>query len=177
METELFVHFAEIAGVFVGFGALISLRSSQLTDLHDVVYLQGVLLLGLWVVIAGLVPVNVSRYGVQGHPLWLSCAAVALATWAIGVIAFNRTPDSRAFPKRPEPLDRVFPIVGVPLHLVLAGSMILVVVGARPSVDEALYITGLTAGVVFAGWTLLALVLSQRHDPGQERAAADDEAT
>jgi hypothetical protein len=24
METELFVHFAEIAGVFVGFGALIS---------------------------------------------------------------------------------------------------------------------------------------------------------
>jgi hypothetical protein len=55
--------------------------------------------------------------------------------------------------------------------------VILVVVGARPSVDEALYITGLTAGVVFAGWTLLALVLSQRHDPGQERTAADDQAT
>gem|GEM_PF-6981821 len=29
METDLFVHFAEIAGVFVGFGALISLRSAR----------------------------------------------------------------------------------------------------------------------------------------------------
>jgi hypothetical protein len=33
METELFVHFAEIAGVFVGFGALISMRSAHVTDM------------------------------------------------------------------------------------------------------------------------------------------------
>ncbi|GGM87624.1 hypothetical protein GCM10009721_10720 [Terrabacter tumescens] len=43
METELFVHFAEIAGVFVGSGALISLRSTHVTDVHDVVYLQAAL--------------------------------------------------------------------------------------------------------------------------------------
>lgn len=47
METELFVHFAEIAGVFVGFGALISLRGARPTDPHDVVYLQAVLIRGL----------------------------------------------------------------------------------------------------------------------------------
>lgn len=35
METELFMHYAEIAGVFVGFGALISMRSARPTDLHD----------------------------------------------------------------------------------------------------------------------------------------------
>lgn len=47
METELFMHYAEIAGVFVGFGALISLRSARPTDLHDVMYLRGLLGVGL----------------------------------------------------------------------------------------------------------------------------------
>ncbi len=47
METELFVHFAEIADVFVGFGALISVRSAQPSDAHDVVYLRAVLGIGL----------------------------------------------------------------------------------------------------------------------------------
>lgn len=43
MDTELFVHFAEIAGVFVGFGALISQRSPRPADPHEVVYLRAVL--------------------------------------------------------------------------------------------------------------------------------------
>jgi hypothetical protein len=46
VDIELFVHFAEIAGVFVGFGALISLRSANVTDIHDVVYLKAVVFAG-----------------------------------------------------------------------------------------------------------------------------------
>jgi hypothetical protein len=48
VEPELFVHFAEISAIFVGFGALISLCSARPTDTHDVVYLQAVLGLGIW---------------------------------------------------------------------------------------------------------------------------------
>jgi hypothetical protein len=171
METELFVHFAEIAGVFVGFGALISVRSAQVTDLHDVIYLQGVLGLGIWVVISALLPIAVNRYGVDDHALWLSCALVAIAVWAIFMIVYTRTPDTRAyyastrFSKSSEPVDRIFPLVGLPLHIVIAGSMALIVIGIWPDHDEALYVTGLTAGVVFAGYTLLALVMSQKHQP------------
>ena len=167
METDLFVHFAEIAGVFVGFGALISMRSAHLTDLHDVIYLQGVLGIGVWVVIAALVPIAVSRYGVNDHALWLASAVVALALWVTFVVIYSRTPDSRAF-SGSEPLDRLFPIVGVPLHSVIAGSMLLVIVSVWSGVDEALYVTALTAGVVFAGYTLLALVMSQKHEPVSE---------
>jgi urea transporter len=36
-DFELLVHFAEIAGVFVGFGALIASRSAHVSDVHDVV--------------------------------------------------------------------------------------------------------------------------------------------
>lgn len=91
METDLFVRFAEIAGVFVGFGALISVRSARPTDLHDVVYIQGVLGVGVWVVVAALVPIAVSRYGVEGDALWRPCALGALATWAVLTVVLNRT--------------------------------------------------------------------------------------
>lgn len=61
-------------------------------------------------------------------------------------------------------MDRLFPVVGLPLHIVTVGSLLLILLGVWPGVDEALYVTALTAGVVFAGYTLLACVLSQRHD-------------
>lgn len=172
METELFVHFAEIAGVFVGFGALISMRSARVTDVHDVVYLKAVLGLGVWVVVAALVPIAISRYGVDDHALWLPSALVAFAIWVILLVVDTRSPDSRVLNRSPEPLDRFFPLVGLPLHLVIAGSLILIIVGVWRDVDEALYVTALAAGVVFAGYTLLAFVMSQRHEAGPDRKGA-----
>jgi hypothetical protein len=47
--------------------------------------------------------------------------------------------------------------------------LILVVLGVVRSVDEALYVTSLTAGVVFAGYTLLTYVVSQKHGAGSDR--------
>lgn len=167
METDLFVHFAEIAGVFVGFGALISQRSARPADPHDVVYLRAVLALGVWVVVAALVPIGISRYGVTAHVLWLCSAVVAVTIWAAFVVVFARAPDSKSINRSPEPVDRFFPVVGLPLHIVIAGSMVLVILGVWSSNDEALYVTGLVAGVVFAAYTLLALVMSQGQQTGQ----------
>ena len=166
METELFVHFAEIAGVFVGFGALISLRSAPLSDAPDALYLRAVLALGVWVVICGLLPIAVSRYGVHGHALWLPCAVVAMCLWGVLLASLARTGESREIDRSPERVDRLFPIVGLPLHVVIAGSLALVLLGTWPASEEALYVTALTAGVVFAGYTLLTLVLSQRPPAG-----------
>ena len=172
METELFVHFAEIAGVFIGFGALISLRSAHVTDVHDVVYLQAVLALGVWVVVSSLVPVVVSRYGVVGHGLWLPSAVVALVIWLAFLAAFARRSDTRALNRSQEPLDRFFPVVGLPLHLVIAGSLALIVLGRWPSTEPALYVTALAAGVVFAGYTLVVYVMSQKHATTSDRDRA-----
>lgn len=168
METDLFVHFAEIAGVFVGFGALISLRSARPTDPHDVVYIQGVLALGVWVVIAALVPIAVSRYGVHDDALWRPCALGALPIWVIFMIAFNRTAASRAISRNPERLDQMFPVVGLPLHLLMSGSLVLIIFGVWPGIDEALYVTALTAGVIFAGYTLLMSGMSQTDAPAPD---------
>jgi hypothetical protein len=161
MEIELFVHFAEIAGVFVGFGALISLRSTRPADLHDVVYLQGVLGLGVGVLILALAPIVVSLYGVRDDLLWRSCAALGLTIWVGVTTVFWRAGASRALDASPERMDRLFPVVGAPLHAVIMGSWILIIVGVWPNIDQALYVTALVAGLVFAGYTLLVLSLSQ----------------
>lgn len=166
METELFVHFAEIAGVFVGFGALISLRSAHLTDVHDIVYLQAVLGLGIWVVVSALTPIVISRYDVSGHPLWLSSAAAALTVWLVMLVSLWVSTDWREFDKHQELADKFFAVVGLPLHVVIAGSLLLVLIGVWRRVDEALYVTALAAGVAFAGYTLLVCVMSQKHGHG-----------
>lgn len=170
MDTDLFVHFAEIAGIFVGFGALIGLRSTERLDLHDVVYLKSVLALGVWVVIFALIPIAVERYGVDGHALWLWCAVAALAVWLIAIFGLNSTADLRAFNRGQdlERVDRFFPVIGLPLHLVIVGSLVVIITGAWASAEEALYVTALTAGVVFAGYALLVSVLSHRHVPDSE---------
>jgi hypothetical protein len=165
METDLFVHFAEIAGVFVGFGALISQRSARPTDLHDVVYLRAVLGLGVWVVLASLVPIAVSRYGVHGDALWRPCAVVALTVWVLYLVVFIGSAPTRELNKSTERMDRYFPVVGLPLHVVIAGSLVLVILGVWPDVEEALYVTALAAGVAFAGYTLLVNGMSQVHTP------------
>lgn len=46
--------------------------------------------------------------------------------------------------------------------------MVLIVIGIWPGNDEALYVSSLTGGVIFAGYTLLALVMSRRHQPESE---------
>ncbi|MGN6741823.1 MAG: hypothetical protein ACTHJL_00805 [Amnibacterium sp.] len=170
MDTDLFVHFAEIAGVFVGFGALIGLRSARPADVHDVVYLRAVLMLGVWVVLGALVPIVISRYGVHDRPLWLASALVALAVWGSLFVTYAREADVRSLDRRPEPVDRYFGIVGLPLHIVIAAGMLLAVLGLWPRLDAAFYITSLAAGLTFAGYTLLTLVLSQKHETADDQA-------
>ena len=38
VDGDLFVHLAEIAGVFLGFGALIAVRTDEAVDAHTVEY-------------------------------------------------------------------------------------------------------------------------------------------
>lgn len=166
VETELFLALAEISGVFVGFGALISVRSPGQTDLHSVIYLRAVLAIGLWVLIAALLPVAVSRYGVNDRTLWLSCALAVLALYAAVVAAVNLTPEGKALNRSQyDAVDRVFPVVGLPLHLIAVGSLALIVVGEFPHLDESLYLTALITAQIFAGYTLLMLALSQKYTP------------
>jgi hypothetical protein len=67
--TDVLIPLAEIAGVFVGFGALIAVRSGTAMSTFELVQVRYVMMAGIWVVIAALAPTVVGSYGVAGHGL------------------------------------------------------------------------------------------------------------
>ena len=80
-DTELFIALAEIAGIFVGFGALIAIRSAGDVDVSEVTAIGWVVWIGIFAMIAALAPVTLGRFGIDGHELWFACSVLALALW------------------------------------------------------------------------------------------------
>jgi len=77
-DLELLIVIAEITGIFVGFGALISLSRPKDVDDWQVLQIRGVVSIGLMVFVVALLPVLLSRYGVEGHTLWFVCSLIFL---------------------------------------------------------------------------------------------------
>jgi hypothetical protein len=172
-DTELFLSLAEIAGVFVGFAALISVRSGGARDAHEVTYIRSVMSFAIWVVIAALTPVLVSRYDITGHALWMPCSLLALVLW-LGLWALGeRTTEAReAFAAyslaQGVGLTAPFLLLIVPL----LGALILVALGPFPDQEPALYLTAVVLGLFVGAVALLMLVFLRRRLPTASDPAA-----
>ena len=68
-DVDLFAAIAQIAGVFVGFGALISVTRRNEIEASQLSQIRAVVTIGLVVIVASLIPVGLGRYGVTGHDL------------------------------------------------------------------------------------------------------------
>jgi uncharacterized membrane protein (DUF373 family) len=162
-DTDLFLSLAEIAGVFVGFGALISVRSGGPSDAHEVTYIRSVVTIAIWVVVAALAPIIVSRYDISGHDLWLACGLLALLLLLVIWIVNERTTESRelgAAYSRAELLGVAASNLAFTIPMI--GALILVVLGVFPDQEPALYLTAVGLGLFLGALTLLLLVVSQR---------------
>ena len=95
-ETDLLLSLAEIAGVFLGFGALISIRNAGTSDAFELTSIRGVVGMGTQVIVAALVPVTLSHYGITRHEVWLLSSLVFLAVyWGTFAVEFVRVPETR----------------------------------------------------------------------------------
>jgi hypothetical protein len=172
-EVELLVTLAEIAGVFVGFGALISVRSGGASDTEVVAYIRAVLILGLWVVVAGLGPATLGAYDIAGRDLWLVCGLVGLAGLAVVWATNLRTPEMRELMRGASRARLVREGI---VTWVLIGpawaALILVVLGLVPDRDAALYLSAVVLALFLAGLTLLFLVYAQ-HPPASASDGAE----
>ena len=161
-DVELFLSLAEIAGVFVGFAALISVRSGGPSDAHELTFIRSVVTIAIWVVIAALAPVILSRYDLAGHGLWLACSLLALVLLLAQWILNERTTESRelgAAYSRSQTIGMMASYLGLMIPTIAA--LVLVVLGLFPDQEPALYLTAVGLGLVMGGLTLLFLVFSQ----------------
>jgi hypothetical protein len=169
VDTELFIHSAEIAGVFVGFGALIAVRSGASMTVNEINDIRWVVTVGIWVVIVALAPVFIAGYGVGGHELWLVSSLLALGLLAVVIAVFGRTPENRAeraaaFAASRRTVDRARMVAGAAavFWLPTAGlvlALALVAIGAFPDQEQALYLTAVGLGLFMAAVALFYVVL------------------
>ncbi|MDQ1323601.1 MAG: hypothetical protein QG587_936 [Chloroflexota bacterium] len=162
-DTELFLGLAGIAGVFVGFGALIAVRSGGASDAFETTYMRIVVWLGMLTVVAALVPLTLSPYGLGEHEVWvLSCVSLVAAYLGMGIVNL-RMPEARAVDAALSRTHKIAEhamsvLLGIPTLI----AVILIVLGLRPELEAALYRTVVVLLLLGAGGTLLELVYSQR---------------
>jgi Na+/melibiose symporter-like transporter len=181
-DTELFMELAGIAGVFVGFGALIAVRGGGASGREEVAGVRGVVSMGALTIVAALAPVTLSRYELTEHQVWALSAMLVLVGLVVMIAAMARTPEYRANwsadieatrrAQRPRWLVAVEGAAYVLLMLAWVVIPIIVVLGVAPDLEAALYFTVVVLSLAMAGWTLLGLVYSQRGPSAEPDRAA-----
>ena len=163
-DTGLFMELAGIAGVFVGFGALIAIRGGSATEDFDVASVGAVVRNGIAVILASLVPVALSRFDIPGHALWLACSLFTLALFWIGSEIVGRVSRElralKAVYKRRTRVwvELVTAVLWAPMTVALAA----IVLGSFPDQEPALYFASVVLLLFMDAWLLLLLVFSVR---------------
>ena len=110
-NVEIFIGIAHIAGVFVGFAALISIIRRDEIELFKLSRIRAVVTIGLLVIIGALIPIGFDLYGFSGHILWFICSLIFLAlNWLMGIFSLLN-PENRENMRaqmRDSPLNSVF---------------------------------------------------------------------
>jgi hypothetical protein len=158
-DLELLLVIAEITGIFVGFGALISLSRPKDADEWQVLQIRAVVSIGLMVFVVALLPVLLNRYGVEGHTLWFVCGLVFLVlNWGSLIQGF-RSSESRSMAvtqARVQPLRAMF--FWLLLEVLMQAPLYLILLGLFPDLEPALYTTSLLFNL-FEGVYVLAQVV------------------
>lgn len=160
-DVVLFITIAEIAGVFVGFAALIAVTRRSEIDAAQLGQIQAVVTIGLLVVVAALVPVGLGAYGIRDGSLWVASSLVYLTlNWVVILIALRRAENRQiaSAQARSSPLTAaLFWLLEIAVQL----PLLLVVFGVNRDLDLAFYMTALVFHLFEAAFILAQLVYSQ----------------
>ena len=161
-----FVSLAEIAGVFVGFGALIGLVRPEAHDEKDLQRIGNVVSTGLLVLATALFPVLADRYGLTARALWTLSSAVFLGSiWFYHLFPlFSKPTREAAFDAWKSNLAMtllIWVLFEIPVQLLL----ILAILDFLTELSPAFYMTGLVFNL-FKAATILGQVLL-RNQPAE----------
>lgn len=164
--TVLFNTLAEIAGIFVGFGALISVTGRDEIEAAELGRIRTVVTIGLTAVVAALVPTALAGYGISGRNLWFISSLVFFVLLQVVNILSLRRPENRALlvsQWRTNPISSTFffLLLEFPLHVLL----VLALLGVFPDLEPAFYTTVLVLHIFQAAFVLAQMVYSHASRP------------
>lgn len=156
LDLSVYLAIAEIAGVFVGFGALIGVAG--MSSGRDLSQLPALVTLGLLVILTALIPVGLSYYSIDPGWFWRICAiAFLVAVWSSTIFAMTNTgvKARTAETTRKSPL---FSIALTVLELCIQGPLLLCAFAVWVGLAEAFYVTALLVNLLQASMFMVKLV-------------------
>jgi hypothetical protein len=166
-DADLFMELAGIAGVFVGFGALIAVRSGGASEPAEISPVRVAVAMGMLAVIGALAPVTLSRYSLTDHQvLALSSVLVLVGTFGTFVV-YIRSPEYQAVSaarggRELSASGVVENVVWLALVGMMALAPVAIVLGVVRSHEAALYFTLVALLLFWAAIGLLMLVFTGR---------------
>jgi hypothetical protein len=171
-DAELFIHLAEIAGVFVAFGALIAVRSGGASGPVEVGLTRGMVAFGVLAMVGGFAPLALDFLGLVQHQVWALSSAIVLVGLTLAVVVQVRTPEYRSNWRtsmedvrtgvRSRWSESAEGIVFVVWMLAILLAPIVILLGLAPDLDAGLYFTTVVLILLGAAWLLLSLVFTPR---------------
>jgi NADH:ubiquinone oxidoreductase subunit 4 (subunit M) len=169
-DADLFMGLAGIAGVFVGFGALIAVRGGGPTEPLELAPMRMMVSMAMLTIVAALAPVTLGRYDLTDHQVWALSSALMLFGWLAMFAALVRTPEYKPNAVAMLEADRARPqwlvaVEGVAWALYMLAAFIapvVIVLGLARELEAALYFVAVVLILLGAGWFLLVLVFAQR---------------
>ncbi len=158
-DVDVFLALAGIAGIFVGFAALIGLTGEEEVDTARFIDIRGVVTIGLLLIVVALVPVVLGRYGLVGHTLWLTSSLIFLAVlWTVSIYGMRRPENRAAMRAQARAAPRLYIFFWVGLEAPIQIPLILTVLGLFPNLEPAFYLTALVFQLFEAAYVLSELV-------------------
>jgi hypothetical protein len=158
-EIDLFIALAEIAGVFVGFGALISLTRRGETDSQELEYMRGVVSIGLVVITAALVPIALTRFGIVDRALWLTSSLTFLSLiFTVFIVSLRAAESKEELVASVRNISKIVIVVILILELSIQVPLILVLLDVFPAMASALYTMALIVNLLQAALVLAVVV-------------------
>ena len=158
-DVDVFIGLAGIAGVFVGFAALIGLSRDDDVDAARFIDIRGVVTIGLLIIVVALVPVILGRYGLVDHALWLTSSLVFLTLlWTVMFYGMKRPENRAAMRAQAKAAPRLYVFFWVAGETPIQVSLLLIVFGVLPEFEPALYLTALVFQLFEAAYVLSELV-------------------
>jgi len=125
------------------------------------VELRAVVLTGLVVLVAALLPVGLARFGLVERAMWgWASAGFLFAIW-VGIVVQVRHPEGREWLRaeaREHPVQQA--LFWVLLEVPLQVSLLLALFSVIPALDPAFYATALVLNLVEAAYLLARMVLA-----------------
>ena len=157
-DSSLFLDLAAIAGIFVGFGSLIIFSRGDQAGEADLHMLRGVATAGLLALVAGLLPVALAGFGLEGRALWMSCSAIVLITIWFALLHPSFRPVLVAQMRYNRGAALFFWVF---LELPIQLPLVLILVGAFSEHAAALYVASLIVHLFESAQLLVQVVFAR----------------